>query len=176
MEELSRIFMLGDIDHVSSNLLIHFILEINEEDILLKLAAPKYKPEPIKIVINSFGGSMYDGLGIIGAIKASKTPVHTYCYGSAMSMGLYILNVGDKRFVSKFSTLMIHEGSADIHNKFSQLKIELDEAQRLEKLCSSTLIKHSNLTSSELKSKKLKGDWYFTASTAKSKGIIDKIL
>ena len=85
-----RVLLLDEVDDQSANRIIRSIIEINIEDDYYSAQVKDYKPEPIRILINSYGGSVYDGLGVIGAIEASNTPVHTMCFGSAMSMALFI--------------------------------------------------------------------------------------
>jgi len=89
--KLSRTLTLGDIDSEIINDIIQLIYEINEED------AKKTQVEPIKLIINSFGGEVYSGLALIDVIDNSLTPVYTICHGSAMSMALIIYAAGHQR-------------------------------------------------------------------------------
>ena len=66
------------------------IFEINEDDRRKEEIYKDWERKPIKLFINSYGGSVYDGLALIDVIKHSKTPVHTICVGSCMSMGFWI--------------------------------------------------------------------------------------
>lgn len=90
--------------------------------------------QPIKLYINSFGGSVYDGLGLIDAIMNCKSEVITIGQGKIMSMATYILMAGDHRYMTAHSTLMFHEVSAWEAGQLTDMKIELKEAERLEKL------------------------------------------
>jgi ATP-dependent Clp protease protease subunit len=85
----NRNITLAEITQQSANDVIRFIYEMNEEDKKLTLE----KREPIKIIINSEGGDVYSGFGIVEAIQLSKTPVHTICHGQAQSMALLIFPV-----------------------------------------------------------------------------------
>ena len=68
----------------------------------------------INIRINSPGGSVWDGLAIANAIKASKKDVHTWNDGLAASMGAVILVSAKKgnRHAAKGSITMIHSASS----------------------------------------------------------------
>ena len=172
-----RILMLGYIDNVSANTIIKAIVEINLEDELMKSKKADYEPEPIQIIINSYGGLLYDGLGIIGAIETSKTPVHTVCYGSAMSMALFVLAAGHHRKASKYSTLMYHELSTGVEDKMSNVEDELAECKRVDVICNGILAKKTKFKKKDTDNlKKTKSDWYFTPSIAKSKCLIDEII
>ena len=77
------------------------ILEINEDDLEKEGIYKDWERTPIKLFINSYGGSVYDGLALIDVIKNSKTLVHTICVGSCMSMALWIWLSGIKRLVGE---------------------------------------------------------------------------
>lgn len=176
-KEKSRILLLQDIEDNVAGEIIKRILEINAEDSKALEKNADYVPEPIVLVINSLGGSVYDGLGLIGAIESSETPVHTVCYGSAMSMALFILAAGHYRIASKYSTLMYHELSTEVSDKLSGIKSSLEECKRLENLCDTILVRKTKFKQKEFEIfKKKKDDWFFTPALAKKKGLIDEII
>jgi ATP-dependent Clp protease protease subunit len=76
---------------------------------LLFLEAEDSK-RPIKLYINSPGGSVSAGLAIYDTMQYISAPVHTFCMGMAASMGSLLLAGGEKgnRFALKNSTVMIH--------------------------------------------------------------------
>ena len=172
-----RVLLLQDVNPDISSDIIKAIVEISIEDGRLLMDMPNYQPEPITLIINSPGGSVYDGLGIIGAIETSVTPVHTVCFGSAMSMGLFILAAGHIRSVSRYATLMYHEMSTMLADKLSEVTLGIEEAKRLEVICDTILTGKTKFKQKELDAKKKKkSDWYFDAEYAKKKGLVDNIL
>lgn len=68
--------------------IIKDIFEINFDDDEKEEIYKDWERKPIQLFINSYGGSVYDGLALIDVIKRSKTPVHTVCIGSCMSMAV----------------------------------------------------------------------------------------
>ena len=70
--------------------------------------------KPIKMFINSPGGSVTAGLAIYDTMQFSKCPVHTYVMGQAASMGSFLAQAGapGKRFVLPESRTMIHRVSS----------------------------------------------------------------
>jgi len=58
--------------------------------------------------INSIGGYVTTGLGIYGALVASKLPVNTYIDGTALSMGLVIAQAGKSRYMASHAIAMMH--------------------------------------------------------------------
>lgn len=65
---------------------------------------------PIRLYINSPGGSVTAGLAIYDTMQYISSPVHTFCLGQAASMGSLLLAGGEKgkRFALKNSSVMIH--------------------------------------------------------------------
>jgi ATP-dependent Clp protease, protease subunit len=93
-DQFRSIILSNDIDNESVEEVIQFILDANEYDDEQDSVSKDFERKPIKLVVNSFGGVIYDGFALIGVIKTSRTPIHTYCYGYAMSMGLPIFAAG----------------------------------------------------------------------------------
>ena len=65
---------------------------------------------PIKLYINSPGGSVTAGLAIYDTMQYIQSPVHTFCMGQAASMGSLLLAGGEKghRYALKNGSVMIH--------------------------------------------------------------------
>ena len=166
-----RILSLGDIDGDSVNEIIEIIYEINEED------AKKTQKEPIKLIINSFGGELYSGLALVDVIDNSLTPVHTICHGSAMSMALVVFAAGHHRIASKYATFMYHEASYGTDGKIMHHKQEIKETERTDKICDDYLLSKTKFTAKQLKEVRDKrSEWYFDVKTAIKHGLVHEIL
>jgi len=169
--KLSRVITLGDIDSELANEIIEVIYEINEED------AKKTQKEPIKLIINSFGGELYSGLALIDTIDNSQTPIHTICHGAAMSMALVVFAAGHYRYASKYATFMYHEASYGTDGKIMHHKQEIKETDRTDKICDEYLMSKTKFTVKQLKDVKDKrAEWYFDVKTAMKHGLVDEIL
>lgn len=173
-----RILILGeDVDQGSVKELIKLIYDINLDDEEKEAIFQDYDRPPIHLIINTYGGSVYDGLGLIGAIELSSTPVIVTCLGSAMSMGLFILAAGHHRRAHHLSTMMYHQISLASFDKLEGFKKDALEAQRLEEMCDSLLYKRTKLKPKDLEDYKLrKADWYMSAQDALKWGIIDEVI
>ena len=168
---LSRTITLGEIDSESVNDIIQLIYEINDEDI------KKTQVEPIRLIINSFGGEVYSGLALIDTIDNSLTPVYTICHGSAMSMALIIYSAGHNRYASKNATFMYHEAAYPIEGKVAHHKQELKEVERVDKICDNYLLSKTSFTQKQFNDvKKTQGEWYFNVETAQEHGLVNEIL
>jgi ATP-dependent Clp protease protease subunit len=170
-DSLSRVLTLGYIDELTINGLIQEIYEINNED------AKKTKVEPIKLIINSPGGEIYNGMALIDVIDSSQTPIYTICHGHAMSMALVVFSSGHHRIASKYATFMYHESNYEIGGKVSFHKQELDECVRIDKLCDSYFMSKTKFTDEILKPyRDRQAEWYFDVKTAQKYGLVDEIL
>lgn len=157
--------------------LIREILEINDFDDKQEEEKRTYERKPIRLIVNTYGGSVYDGFALVAAIEKSKTPVHTICFGKAMSMGFMIMLAGHKRFAHPLATLMYHQISTLAWGKIEEIKQEVTECERLEKLYDDYVLKHSNLIKKQLDEvKKLKQEWYIGADEAVKLGLVDELL
>ena len=104
--------------------------EVNEhiaETLIKKINLLDSKPQlPITLMINSGGGSVHDGLSIINAIQACKSPIETVITGQACSTAGLIAIYGDTRRMHQHSVWMIHGIRSDlergefIHNAVSR--------------------------------------------------------
>jgi ATP-dependent Clp protease protease subunit len=74
---------------------------------------------PITLILNSYGGDVYQALGLYDFIKGLQSEVHIKTYGACMSGATLILQAGDKRSISANTTFMMHVGTEtfDDHQK-----------------------------------------------------------
>lgn len=68
----------------------------------------------ITIVVNSYGGSIYEALAIVGRLKSSPCQITTRGFGAVMSAATLILACGDKRLLSKYTVTMFHQPSIEL--------------------------------------------------------------
>jgi ATP-dependent Clp protease protease subunit len=174
LEYLSRVFTLGEITNESACEVIGLIYEVNKED---KNKAEENR-DPIQLILNSPGGDVYDGIGIIDAIEGSITPVHLYVHGQAQSMGFAIATCGHYRYVSKRATFMYHEiGWETGREKLQYHEQEVKEGKRLWQVYDDIITSNTEITQKTLDGiRKQQREWYITAEQALKLGIVDEIL
>jgi ATP-dependent Clp protease protease subunit len=172
-----NIVLSSDIDSTTVGDIIEIIMDINTFDDELEESLQNYQREPIKLVVNSFGGSVYDGFALIAAIEHSKTPIHGYCYGSAMSMGFIIYIATHVRFAHKTSTLMYHEISDSFWGNITETKQNLKECERIQKVYDDYILSRTKIPVQKMNEyKDRKEDWYMPAQEGLKYKIIHKIL
>ncbi len=176
-----KLFLAKQVDQASINELTRAILAINEDDEYIssvsKLSGFEYKPKPIKLYIDSYGGAVYQCFGLLNIIENSKTPIHTIITGCAMSCGFLIAIVGHKRFAYKNSTLLYHQPSSGTIGTVKEMEESVIETKRIHKLIDELVINVTKITKQRLKEcyeKKI--DWFITADEAFKLRCIDEIL
>jgi len=153
------------------------ILEINRYDAEQEAKDSTYVRKPIEIVVNTYGGSIYDGLGLVNAIDSSLTPVHTYCYGKAMSMGFIIFVVGHKRFAHPACSFMYHDGFTGVQGTGEQLRRSSAQLDRIVGIGDKYITSLTNITQERLdKIKKDVGDWFLFGLEAYEVGMVDELI
>jgi ATP-dependent Clp protease protease subunit len=160
---------------------VHAINSINEHDEKLKKTAKafgmKYDPKPIILLINSYGGHVYPCLGLIGIMRNSETPIHTYVSGCAMSAAFIIAICGHKRFCYQESSYMLHEASNMSWGKIQERVEGLQEDSRLQKILNDIILQNTNITKKQLKKIfKSKRDKFYSGEEAQTLGCVDVVI
>lgn len=170
-------YLSDDVDNESIGKLIWDILYQIREDDEKDEKEKDYKREPIKLYINSYGGSVYDMWGLIDIILNSKTPIYTYCTGYAMSAAFKIFLAGHKRYCYKHSTFMYHQMSCQLSGKLQDVKENREEMDRLNTQIEKYVIERTKLTKDDIKDiREKKKDFYIHSDMAVKYGIVDEVL
>ncbi len=131
--------------------------------------------ELITLLIDSLGGDIYSGLGIIDLISAKN--VRTVCMGKAMSIGAMFLLLGKEgnRYALPSSRIMLHQPLGQAQGQATDLEIHVAETNFLKDYL---YRKISARTGKDLQ--KIKNDFnrdkFMSAEEAKDYGLIDHIL
>ena len=177
MAEYRRVVLSNFVNKDTMADIIKQILKIDYEDSLLAKSLKTFTREPIELYINSGGGSIYDGFALIDTIRHIDTPVHTYCFGRGMSMGLIIFLNGEKRFVGKHSYLLLHEASATYSGDITGIKQEVLHMDKLQEMIDEMIIEKSKVLQSQIDVVTTKrADWYINSKEALQLGICDEII
>ena len=173
-----RRFILSDrVEEKTVKDIITGIYDVNDYDNEQEESLKEYKRKPIELIINTFGGEMYDGFALAAAIVTSRTPIHTITLGKAMSMGFLLAVAGHKRFAHNLTTFMYHDYFLEPWGKSKKLKREIGEADRLMKQYDEFILKRTKLSKEQLdRVKENEDDWYISAQEALEYGIVDELL
>ena len=172
-DAIDRVMILGSIDDVSTEAVCHLIRLWNIAD----RGVPPKERKPIKLLIDSPGGSLVGALSIADAIRMSQTPVYTINMGAAYSGGLLVFITGHRRFCYPSASFMFHEGAtttdgyvdAGKFRNYSQFYDQL--ILRMKKY----ILECTDMTEEMYKEKKNDDFWFF-AEEAIELGFADEIL
>ena len=131
--------------------------------------------QPIKIFIDSNGGSLMDAFTIINSIQMSETPVHTIVTGTAYSAGFFICIAGHKRYAYPLASFLYHEGSASNGGTAGQFRNFADFYEKQLDQLKNHVLKCTNIDEEKYKEIK-KDDIWLTAEEALEIGAIDEII
>ena len=176
-----NIFLAAQVTQESINAVSKSIIEINDHDAeITKLYALQnllYTPRPIKFYIDSYGGYVYQCMGLLGIMENSKTPIHTIVTGCAMSCGFMISISGHERFGYKNSTYLYHQVSSGAIGKAKDMEEEIIETKRLQKMIEKITLEKTHISKEKLKEVyDGKRDWFMSTTEALKLGVIDKVL
>ena len=158
--------------------IINSIQYWNLEDDKADSEKKDFKREIIHLMINSNGGNAYCGMGFATMIKSSKTPIHTYCVGEAMSAGFIISICGHKRYCYKGSTFLYHQvANWNSSTKVNKLNEDLKAINKLEERMEKLVLENTKITQEQIDDINNRNlDWYISAEEALELGIVDEIL
>lgn len=124
--EKRRVMLDEDVDEYSVGWIIRGIMKMVDLD----------DTKPIDVYVNSFGGSIYDGLALFDELESLDfLTVRTHAKGKIMSMAFILFMVGDERYCRPRATFMHHEGSDYIEGKRTHIEKEVEELKRIDKMC-----------------------------------------
>ena len=131
---------------------------------------------PIKLYLSSYGGSLDATFRCINCIKSLTIPIHTIVDAYAASGCTLISVVADRRYMTKYSTLLIHELRSGLGwQKYSDIENEVQNMRTYMEMIKNIYATHTKLTRSQL-STMLKKDVQWTPNQCLAYGIIDEII
>jgi ATP-dependent Clp protease protease subunit len=160
------IYFTGEVDEDSCNTAVAQLLYLSSVD-----------ERDINMYINSPGGSVVDGLGLIDTMNYIPCDISTTCIGMAASMGAVLLSNGTKgkRFVLPHSRVMIHSVSSGFKGHTADIKIEMEQTLRCQDDVYNILATNTGHTFEEIE-KLCDRDKWFIGQEAVELGISDKVL
>lgn len=169
-----RLYINGEIDEAVIESIVYQILRFNRQDKDNNI--PIESRMPIKLYINSLGGSVPDGFGLIDAIVTSKTPVYTINQATCFSMGFLVFIAGDKRYSMPHSEFLMHDGNNFSMGSTAKMKDRMDfELGEIEQMTKEYIIEHTKIDE-KLYDEKYRMEWYFLPKLAKEVGVADYIV
>lgn len=170
----SRIFYYSEVSKDS-------VLELNKQlrDLSVKMLHTgnmyDIPTPPIRLHINSPGGSLLDGLAAVDYILNTKAPVYTIIDGSAASAATLMSVVGKKRYIHKHSFMLIHQLSSALFGKYEELVDDFENSTKLMNTIKGIYTKHTKIPDKTLK-ELLKRDLWLDSQTCLKYGLVDEVI
>ena len=157
-----------------------FLYDCNDPETSLKLIRElifldEISNEPIYLYLDSPGGHVSNGLGIINVMTHIKSKVITIANTRVCSMATSIFVAGDERWAYKNSVFMIHDMQTGSSGDSKKVITDAEYVKKLYKIKEDHLLKYTKLKRKDLEKARNENLWMFTLE-AKRKGMIDKVL
>lgn len=133
------------------------------------------EPASIFLHINSYGGSLFDGLAAMDTVLGCKVPVVTIIDGCCASAATFISVVGNKRLIPKHSFMLIHQLSAVFWGKFREFQDERINLDNLMATIKRIYGEYTKVPEGKL-DEILEHDLWFDAAKCLEYGLVDEII
>jgi ATP-dependent Clp protease protease subunit len=163
-----RIVFLGEeITRDSANLVIAQLLHLESQD----------PDKDISLYIDSPGGEVYAGLGILDTMNFIKPDVSTICVGMAASMASVLLAAGTKgkRFALPNSMILIHQPSSGAQGQQTDIQIVADETKWIRGHLNELLSQYTGQPVEKINAD-TERDNYMRAQQALEYGLVDHVI
>ena len=163
-----RIVFLGEpVTRDSANLVIAQLLHLESQD----------PDKDISLYIDSPGGDVYAGLGILDTMNFIKPDVSTICVGMAASMGAVLLAAGTKgkRLALPNSMVMIHQPSSGVQGQQTDIQIIADETKWIRQHINELLSDYTGQPIEKVNAD-TERDNYLRAQQACDYGLVDRVI
>lgn len=163
-----RIVFLGEpVTRDSANLVIAQLLHLESQE----------PDKDISLYIDSPGGDVYAGLGILDTMNFIKPDVSTICVGMAASMGAVLLAAGakGKRLALPNSMVMIHQPSSGVQGQQTDIQIVADETKWIRQHINELLSDYTGQPIEKVNAD-TERDNYLRAQQACDYGLVDRVI
>lgn len=152
---------------------IRQVIQYNRED--EKNHIPVEKRKVIKILLQSYGGTLDSCFALLDIMKISKTPIYTYNLNACMSAAALIYLNGHKRFAMPKSTVLIHAGQGGSVGGYDAVVAQTENYKRLMDMLKENVLEHTKIEKAFL-NKQMKKEWYIYIDDQIKYGITDEVI
>ena len=171
----NKIYYYSSVNRDSAVELNKKIGEIESKSLTLCNTLDLDQPPTCRIYINSGGGSVVSGISSMDTILRTKVPVHTYVDGFAASAATFMSVVGNYRFMSRNSYMLIHQLSTQFWGTYSNFEDEKKNLDLMMITIKNVYKKYTKVPLKELNTI-LKHDLLWDAEKCLEYGLIDEII
>ncbi len=134
-------------------------------------------PRPIRIYINTPGGSADDGFALYDMIRFVEAPVFTVSVGLNASAGTLVLLGAprDRRLALPNARIMIHQPSGGARGRATDIEVSAEEILKLRQRANEIIAEETGHTTAQVE-KDTDRDYWLSADQAKEYGLISRIV
>lgn len=164
---LRSIILKGVLDEDVSSNVVQTLLSLNAED----------PTNPVVLYINTYGGVVYDLLGIYDIMQYISMPVWTVGFGKVMSAGAILLAAGEPghRYALPNTSIMVHQIRGGTMGALTDINATTDHINKLQIRLQKILVKHTKFTNKQVSDIFGGADKHMFPIEARKYGIIDKV-
>jgi ATP-dependent Clp protease, protease subunit len=132
----------------------------------------------LTLMINTPGGAVYDGWGIVDVMDCSRLKIQTVGIGAIFSMGAVIFTTGTpgKRVMTRNSYMMTHQFTDGMEAKYHEFVAQRPHQDELHNRFVRHFVERTKMTAKQVNDVLLsKSDAYLTAKDCLKFGICDAI-
>lgn len=133
------------------------------------------KDDTVRVVINSEGGSVFDGFDIYNQFKALENKVITEVRGMAASIASLIMLAGDEIELSQASTVMIHRAMTMAMGNSEEIEKQVKVLNTIDDVLISIYSARTGMNEEEV-GNLLSEETWFTAEEAVEAKLADKVI
>merc|ERR1719443_1791830 len=163
-----RILLLGSgVDDEVANVLVAQLLYLANED----------PSKDMTMYINSPGGSVSAGMAIFDTMNFVPSEVSTVCFGTAASMGAFLLGAGvkGKRRSLPNARIMIPQPLGGAQGQAADIEIQAKEILYIREVLNTFIAEYTEQPKDKIE-EDCDRDFFMTPEEAKDYGIIDEVL
>ena len=161
------VFLVGPVNDQTANLVVAQLLFLESEN----------PDKDISFYINSPGGSVSAGMAIFDTMNFVPCDINTVCFGTAASMGAFLLGAGTKgkRRSLPNSRIMIHQPLGGAQGQATDIEIQAKEILFIRALLCEYIADYTGQPVEKVEDD-CDRDFFMTPEEAKDYGIIDEVL
>lgn len=170
----NSIYFYSDVTE-NSVLTLNQSIRNTEKSLIVKSIQEDLPLQNINLYLNSYGGSFLACMSTVNIIKNCKVPIFSIIDGYAASAGTMISVVATKRFMYKYSYMLIHQLSSVHWGNFEQLKDDMKNSSEFMKTIKKIYKEYTKIPKKEL-DKILQHDIWWDSNKCLAMGLVDEVI
>lgn len=173
--QANKIYLYSDINKDTVLNLNRQIDDLTRQLKIIQFTYDLPHPPAIELHICSDGGDIFAAMASVDKIISNTVPIDTYCEGMVASAATLLSSVGNKRYITKSSCMLVHQVTSGLWGNYMQFKDEIKNLELLMSLIKDVYLKRTKFDASTL-DELLTHDLCLNSEKCLSYGLVDKIL